>query len=244
MECDQVASRLSAFALSRLGRENQVELEQHFNACERCRKAAAAERAFHQALQVTLPEVDRKESDLWSAAAGYRPPPRRRLAMNLIALGAGVAVPLLLLIGPLAWRLSFEDVLVLHHAQALQDGFATAVTGTPEAITAYLSESLGSVPILPEGSVFRGARPINAMGDPGHQLILDAGNLRISLFLFPPEALTRRPELSEAVRREGTHVVENGEFTIAMKRGRLWIVMAAKADRATATEWFSRLAPD
>lgn len=224
--------------------EDKAEFERHLERCARCRKAAAAEKAFHQALQVTLPEVDQKESELWSIAAGYRPPSRRRLALNLIALGAGIAVPLLLLIALMTWRMSFEDVLVLHHAQSLQDGFEPAVTGDPEAIAAYLRDTIGDTPFIPEGSVCCGVRPIKPADEPGHQLILQTGNLRLSLFLFPLEALDRRPELAEAVRREGTRVVEAGEFTLAMKRGRRWAVLVAKTDRRTATEWFSRFAPD
>jgi anti-sigma factor RsiW len=243
MDCDEVGRRLLPLALGNLPDAEADELQRHIAGCDPCRKSAATEKAFHQALKVTLPQVGRAESHLLSVAAGYRPP-ARRWTVNLIALAAGIVIPLLLLMSLLAWRVSFEDVLVLHHAQALQEGFSPAVVGDRDAIRDHLRNSLGESPILPDTLGLLGVRPIRAIGDTGQQLVVDAGSLRLSVFYFPVEALDRRPALAERLRRWDGDVQEIGEFAVAMRRGRLWTVLVAKTDLRVAAEWISRFQAD
>jgi len=238
MTCAQVARKLKAFALGELPDPESKEIQGHLASCDACRKAATVEQAFHQAVRITIRQSDQPEAELLSVAAGYRAGSRRWI-INGIALGVGIAVPLILM-GTCILGVGFEDVLVLQHVQATRSGEPLPTPGDSEAVRRELRARFSDDLPLPQGLEVEGIRPIQVLCESGVQLLIRAGDQRVSIFLFPIEVLDRRPELAESLGSEGRRLASLEGYTVGMIRGRLMTALVGSVDQQTALDWLLR----
>ncbi|HLG42960.1 MAG TPA: zf-HC2 domain-containing protein [Planctomycetota bacterium] len=238
MTCADVARKLNAFALGKLSDPESKAIQEHIATCDACRKAEKAERAFHQAVQITIRESDQPEAELLSMAAGYRSSPRRWI-FNGIALGVGIAVPLILM-GTCVLGVGFEDVLVLQHVQATRPGEKLQSPGDPETVRRELRAHFSDDLPLPKGLDVEGLRPIQVLRESGVQMLIRIGDQRVSIFLFPVDVLDRRPDLVESLGSEGRRLDTVQGYTVGMIRGRLMTALVGSVDRQTALDWLLR----
>jgi anti-sigma factor RsiW len=238
MSCAEAARRLKSFVLGELSDEESTAIRGHLNSCDACRKAEKVERAFHQAVQITIRQSDRPEAELLSMAAGYRSGGRRWI-VNGIALGVGIAVPLILL-GTCFLGVNFEDVLVLQHVQATRPDEKLDRPADPDALRQDLRSRFGDALPIPSGLDLEGFRPVQVFRESGVQLVIRVGEERVSVFLFPVDALDRRPELAQSLGSEGRTVVELQGYTVGVLRGRLLTALVGRVNRQTALDWLLR----
>jgi len=214
--------KLADLARGRLSKAAAKEIEIHLEACDSCRRALKAEKAFHGALQVTIRESDLKEAELLSMAAEDRRP-SRRWTINGVALTLGLAASLLLTLF-LFPRISFEEALVLRH---LEEG-KMEVQGGREAVAKFVPARLELNVAFHDNLNYQGARMVQIKKTSAAQILLKVGNERVSLFIFSTE---------------GMGDLKDGAFydhTVAIERGRL---AAAVVGRIGLDEARSILAP-
>lgn len=180
MTCDEAKPFLK-------NRKPPQVVEQHIAACEPCRKAAGAERAFQEAFLQTM-----REDPADRTAPRWRP---RRLWVNLAAFGLGIAIPVLMIT---IFRTPSElgaEALIAHVAVAKGKAKVVETSG----IADYVRREAQFDIQVPEGEL-EGARIARLGPVMAAHLVFRRGDDRISVLIFPRAKLRIFIDAAEALQ--------------------------------------------
>ena len=213
MRCHEASRLLPLFLDSELSPEVTLEMEEHFESCEDCRRRLEAERRLEDSMRATLLEPDPSDAPTWDRAVALAAQAGRRSGLSttwvaaLAAAAVFVVVLALVIAGAQHRELDLARSAATDHARFIAEIGEESLP--PATMQAFFDVGSRILPrgaflpaVLPAGYGLLKTGQCKLDGAPVAYLVVGRHGEPISVFLMSRAALLRFPRFAAKLGAE------------------------------------------